>query len=224
MGLTLLFDIDGTLLRTGGAGFAAMKKAARELFQHSNFQQVPFHGRTDTGIVQELFEVNGIEDSSDHRKSFIELYLELLPNTLAETDGNLLPGVTELLEKIARNQYIRTGLLTGNVEAAAWLKLEHYGIRQFFNFGGFGDTHADRNLVAGQALEAAIEMGHQPSDSLFVIGDTPNDVRCGRAIDARVIAVQTGGINKVKLEAAEADYLFQDLSDHRQFFDAVEIG
>ena len=223
MGLTLLFDIDGTLLRTGGAGLNAMEKAANELFQVPRLTRVPVHGRTDTGIVKELFEVNQIEHSANNRQRFIELYLKLLPDSLHKVEGRLLPGVPQLLEGLQAKSQVRIGLLTGNMESAAWMKLKHFGISEYFEFGGFGDIHADRNLVAQQALDAALTVGHQPSDRLFVIGDTPNDVRCGRHINANVIAVMTGGAEPSALKSANADWLMDDLSNHDHFYSAIGL-
>ena len=121
-----------------------------------------------------------------------------------------------MLVRLSGRDDVRLGLLTGNYREAAWQKLRHYGLAEHFAFGGFGDDHADRDDVARQALTAAAEH-HAPQtinrEKLWVIGDTPADVRCGRAIGARVIAVGTGMYSMEELRQSEPDHLFADFAD-----------
>jgi phosphoglycolate phosphatase-like HAD superfamily hydrolase len=125
----------------------------------------------------------------------------------------VLPGVAALLAQLAQRQDVAVGLLTGNTQRGAKVKLAHYGLAEYFRFGGFGDAHLDRNQVAADALSAAREfLGHnvEPAD-VFVIGDTPLDIRCARAIGAHAVAVATGGHALDELARARPDLLLADL-------------
>jgi len=212
---TLLFDIDGTLISTGGAGMAALKAAMREEFGVTDPQEVPVSGRTDRGIARSLFQVHELEDNERHWERFRDAYLRNLAAELPQRRGRVLPGVATLLEAVAIRSEVQLGLLTGNVWEGARLKLEHYGLMSYFGFGGFGDRHADRDAVAVEALEQSRRhrgAGDEPKQ-VWVIGDTPMDVTCARHIGARSIAVATGSFPREVLETYEPDYLFEDLRD-----------
>lgn len=210
----LLFDIDGTLLRSGGAGQAAMERALETVFgvtaPTEGFQAA---GRTDFAITTDLLDFHGLENSEENRERFIDGYLRHLPETLSAREGLILPGVQELLEALAKRPTVHLGLLTGNLHKGAAVKLTHYEMLSPFRFGGFGDEHHSRDDVARSAVTAAESaLGRKP-DSIWVIGDTPADIQCGRAIGATVVAVATGIFSAEVLSEAEPDYLFEDFSD-----------
>ena len=212
----LLFDIDGTLISTGGAGLAALRAAFTELFGVADPHDVPVSGRTDRGIARELFQLHGIEDSAENWERFRAAYLAHLRQQLPQRPGRLLPGVAELLAGLAGRERVLVGLLTGNTRDGARLKLEYFSIHEHFAFGGFGDRHANRDDVAAEALAAAREHNqgsHRHANHIWVIGDTPLDVSCARAIGARALAVATGGHPAEELAAAEPDLLLPDLAD-----------
>ncbi len=209
------FDIDGTLLNTGGAGQAAMEDAlASEFGITVPTEGVSTAGRTDRAITVELMQYHGLEDRDETWKRFLRAYLNCLPICLEKYDGQILPGVPSLLDALSDRNDVVIGLLTGNFEVGARLKLEYYDLQHHFEFGSFGDRHLDRNDVAREALDEAHKRykGMVASDRLWVVGDTPADVRCGRAIDAQVVAVSTGMYSIDQLEAAEPDHLFADFS------------
>lgn len=213
----ILFDIDGTLLHSGGAGQAGIERALELAFGvTAPTDGIPTAGRTDRGIGRDLIRFHGLEESETTHARLQQTYLSVLPQELAGRQGIVYPGVRELLNRLSRRNDVRLGLLTGNYREAAWQKLRHFGLAEHFAFGGFGDDHADRDDVARQALAAAAEH-HAPHtisrDKLWVIGDTPADVRCGRAIEARVIAVATGLYSFAELQKTEPDHLFADFSD-----------
>jgi phosphoglycolate phosphatase-like HAD superfamily hydrolase len=212
----LLFDIDGTLLSSGGAGKAAMESAlAAEFGVAELLGRVPYSGRTDRAIAQDLLRLHGIAESEENWQRLRDAYLSRLPGCLAAHQGRILPGIASLLEQLLARGDIVLGLLTGNIRAGARLKLGHFDLDRHFAFGGFGDLHFHRDDVAREALVAV--HGHINGtvhlERLWVIGDTPLDVRCARAIGARVAAVATGWHPLEELAAAEPDLLLADFTD-----------
>lgn len=211
-----LFDIDGTLLVTGGAGQDAAVLALQDAFQiPASREGVSFAGRTDRAINRDLFEKHGIESSAANWGRFQDAYLKRLEQLLDQRAGEVLPGVLDLIDRLETMPNTHVGLITGNVRAAAELKLRRYGIWDRFAFGGYGDEHADRADVAWAARAAAEQ--HVAADvdpsCIWIIGDTGNDVYCARAIGARVIAVATGQSDMNTLGLTEPDLLLRDLRD-----------
>lgn len=219
----ILFDIDGTLVRTGGAGKAAMEAALVAAFGVAELRdKVPYSGRTDTAITRDLLRVHGIDPSPENQRKLREAYLELLPLALKEKGGTVCPGVPELLAAVSAKPGVVLGLLTGNVRAGAAHKLGHFGLWHFFPCGGFGDDHHDRDDVARSALASVREhLGRDvhPSE-VWVIGDTPLDVSCARAVGANAVAVATGWHPLEELAGCAPDLIFNDLSDHAQLLAA----
>lgn len=211
-----LFDIDGTLISTSGAGRAAMETALVEEFSLSRLVNgVPMSGRTDRAIARDLFHAHQLEDSPENWQRFLAAYMRILPQFLAGRAGRVLPGIASFLDQLSSRSDVAVGLLTGNVESGARVKLEYYRIFQHFRFGGFGDVHFDRNDVAREALAEVRRHCRAPVDlaDVWVIGDTPLDVRCARAIGARSVAVATGGHSTDELAPEQPDLLLRDLSD-----------
>ena len=211
-----LFDIDGTLLASGGAGKAAMEAALVSAFSVPAWQdKVPFAGRTDRAISHDLFRVHGVEDTLANWERFRADYLSHLPPCLDSHRGHVLPGIASLLEQLAQQSDVAVGLLTGNIRDGARIKLGHFDLYRHFTFGGFGDHHLDRDDVARDTVKATRDhLGVAvASESIWVIGDTPLDIRCARAIGARCAAVATGSHSVAQLEAEQPDMVFLDLTD-----------
>lgn len=215
----ILFDIDGTLLASGGAGKLALETAFTEDFGQTLRVQVPYSGRTDRAIVRELFECHQVAHTPANVRKIFDGYLRRLPSCLQRMKGRILPGIAELLTHLANRDQVAVGLLTGNVRAGAEVKLGHFGLYEHFSFGGFGDQHFDRDDVAREALETIRARVHAEvlPERIWVIGDTPLDIRCARAIGAKALAVATGGHTLAELAAAEPDLALADLSDPEPF-------
>jgi phosphoglycolate phosphatase-like HAD superfamily hydrolase len=210
----ILFDIDGTLVNTGGAGRDALHTALAMEFAVTDPHRIDLSGRTDRGICRELFEVHEIAHTPENWERFQRAYLVGLAQHLAARQGFVLPGVRELIAELKQQPGVAMGLLTGNVREGARRKLSHYGLDDHFVFGGFGDVQHDRDDVAREALAAAREHcgAHIEGDHIWVIGDTPLDIRCARAIGAKVVAVGTGAFTAEQLQAFEADLVVKDLA------------
>ena len=204
------------MLSTGGAGQRAMELALVEEFQiQFPFEDVLTAGRTDCGIADEIFAKYQLTDSPDERLRFMHSYLNRLPECLKTLPGALLPGVRELLEYFHNRPDVHLSLLTGNYAEGAWIKLRHFEIDHFFQSGGYGDDHPHRDDVARLAL-SNVSSHFQRSvrgEDACVIGDTPADIRCARAINARAAAVATGVYTRDQLSPHAPDHLFDDLSD-----------
>lgn len=220
--ISLLFDIDGTLLRAGNAGMKAVHETLVQMFGDVPESKLVVHGRTDHGIMTDVFDLLE-KDYQQYRSEFDQLYWDKLSQVITKTDGFLLPGINELLEELAAAPDVALGILTGNARVAADVKLKHFGIQQYFSFGGYGDHHSDRNQVAAVAVEAARSELPQTFDSeqVWVIGDTVNDITCARSVGAKVIAVETGGGTRKELELAAPDFVFADLSNLKDFLSAI---
>ena len=221
---TALFDIDGTLIRSGGAGLRAIERVLCRRFQTKHVPTVTLHGRTDVGIWHELLETLQLDVPAD-LDPFFEEYCVYLKEEMDRNRGKELPGCRDLLKELHQSNKVRAGLLTGNVERAAWIKMHVFGLDRYLeDFGGFGNRFADRNQVAEEAWQSAKNrLGNQFDPSkVLVIGDTVRDIECGRHIDATVVAVATGGESKDAIIDAEPDYFFNDLSDCRAFLAIIE--
>ena len=216
-----LFDIDGTLLSSGGAGKAALESAFTEDFGVALQHHIPYSGRTDRAIMRDLFQLHDLEDTPARVEKLLAGYLARLPDSLNVRDGRVLPGILGLLDWLRNAGAYSIGLLTGNVRAGAKVKLGHYGLYQHFAFGGFGDHHYDRDDVAREALAVIRQEIDNvvPADQVWVIGDTPLDVQCARAIGARVAAVATGAHSVEQLAASKPDLVLADLSDPSRLID-----
>jgi phosphoglycolate phosphatase-like HAD superfamily hydrolase len=211
-----LFDIDGTLIASGGAGKAAMEAAlASEFGLPHLIEKMSLSGRTDRAILSEIFQLHGIDDTPANWERMTRGYLRHLPACLARSAGRVLPGIAALLERLSAGDGFGVGLLTGNTREGARVKLGHYGIDHHFRFGGYGDRHLDRDDVAREALAEARGLFGEVvrPERVWVIGDTPLDIRCARSIGAKVAAVATGWHSSEELAAHEPDLLFSDLSD-----------
>ena len=221
----VLFDIDGTLISSGGAGKAAMEAAlVSEFGVPQVVRDIPYSGRTDRAIGKDLFAAHGIHESQENWLRFVEGYLGHLPDCLVRHTGQILPGISSLLERLLDRPETAVGLLTGNLRAGARLKLGHFDLYRHFDFGGFGDEHFDRDDVAREAWRAIQNRydGTVRPEEIWVIGDTPLDIRCARVIGARVAAVATGLHSLEDLRAASPDLLVEDFSEAEEFLEKLE--
>ena len=212
----LLFDIDGTLITSGGAGEAALKDAMRSRFAvEEDLAGVILAGATDARIARELLEKHGISVSPENVAALLDTYLGHLSDRIGRHDGKLLPGIVPLLNVLSHREDAVLALLTGNVSRGAEIKLTHYGVWDFFEFGAFADDHHDRNELGKFARARALERHGEefPPSRIYVIGDTPKDIECGRAIGACTVAIATGHYSAAELKEHSPDFLFEDLSD-----------
>jgi phosphoglycolate phosphatase len=227
----LLFDIDGTLVDAAGAGIASLREGFFDAFpEHlgTPFPTLELGGATDGALAMGLFSHFGLPDTPAHRIRFYQRYtlrLEVrLRRSAEEGRGRLLPGVGELLERLAADGGHRLALLTGNLREGAAIKLRHFRIDHHFPTGAYGDDHHDRNELGPIASLRAREVyGEEfaPAETV-VIGDTPRDIACARAFGAKVLAVATGAATHEQLHAARPDLLLEDLSDADRVIRGIE--
>jgi len=219
----VLFDIDGTLVQTGGAGQLAFAETMAGDFGVQQIDhQVLFAGRSDRAISLELMALHDVEPNEENWNLFVSGYTRRLKETLARCDGRVLPGVVELLDDLAQIDRVVIGLLTGNIQAGAQRKLSHYGLAEQFEFGGFGDLHDNRNDIAAEAVRVATEHVTEPLKGVMVIGDTLADVQCAQSVGAFAVAVATGGNSLDELRSAEPSMLLADLTESDQLLAEVE--
>lgn len=212
----LLFDIDGTLLTSGGAGERSMRLALKDRFGiEDDLKTIEFAGRTDSGIARRIFEKHGIEPSAENLSAFYDAYLHQLATQLPASSGAVLPGILALLDALTGKPNVSLALLTGNLCRGAELKLRHYGLWHYFEFGAYADDHHMRNELGNFATARAREKHgvEFPPSQVFVLGDTPHDIDCGRAFGARTVAIATGRFTRDELAAHKPDFLFDDLAD-----------
>jgi phosphoglycolate phosphatase-like HAD superfamily hydrolase len=213
----VLFDIDGTLLVTGGAGGVAWQRAFEELHGvEANVAEHTDAGMTDPEIAAILFgEVLGREGTQAERSQAIGCYLRHLPDTVAESGGyRVMPGIEALLDRLIDGGLL-LGLVTGNIEAAAHIKLARGHLNRYFSFGGYGSDSADRTEVTRTALGRAelVSGGVVDDSSAIAVGDTPRDVKAGHGAGIGVVGVATGSYSIEELRAAGADWVLETLED-----------
>jgi phosphoglycolate phosphatase len=212
----VLFDIDGTLVHTGGAGTAAFTKTfATEFNLHHGTEKMRFAGRTDVSLVREFFKIHGLNETAEHFRQFFDRYVFWLDHIVAQSAGDACRGVFEFLRDLrALPQPPRLGLLTGNIQLGAEIKLRRFGLWDYFEIGGFADDNEDRNHIAAAAFERGRRVlgKNLKPEEVVVIGDTPFDIRCGRFIGAKVLAVATGGSSFQELQEHRPDWAVPDLT------------
>lgn len=224
----VIFDIDGTLLYTGGSGRIAFEKAFETLFGVKDcWQDLIPDGKTDPMIIHEITArtlgrpLNALEEKrlADCYHEYFEIEIQNPPKF------EILAGVPELLETLSRRKDVTLGIATGNFEQAAWAKLRRGGLHTFFRFGGFASDHADRVQLTKIAADRGRRLtAHKnASPEIFLVGDTPHDVRAGKSLGIPVIGVATGRTTTGEfLEKLQAEYALEDLSDAQGFIDIIE--
>jgi phosphoglycolate phosphatase-like HAD superfamily hydrolase len=221
--IILFWDIDGTLLTTGKAGVPAWEAAVREVtgkdFQLSSMR-VP--GLTDFQIAARTFELLGVNAEDGALQRMVSRYEDLLPSHLPLKQGRALPNVREILEALRERSDVRSYLLTGNTRRGARAKLTHYDLFKYFPDGAFAEDQRARSSIAARALDLARRNGPVNEEHLFVIGDTPHDIECAAAIDARTIAVATGGYSVEELSAHRPWRVFEQLPPPAEFLRLID--
>jgi phosphoglycolate phosphatase-like HAD superfamily hydrolase len=211
-GAVLFWDIDGTLLTTGRAGVPAWEEAVRAVTGRDfALEKFRIAGLTDYQIAVRTFEFLGVHAGEDTIRRMIRMYEEGLPDALPKKKGRVLPNVREILESLRGRDDVRSYLLTGNTRGGATAKLTHYDLLKYFVDGAFAEDAGARSTIATRALELARRAGPVDDEGVFVIGDTPHDIECAKAIGARTIAVATGGYSLEELEAHDPWRAFEEL-------------
>lgn len=215
----VLFDIDGTLVLTGGAGLRAMNRACQELVGHTRaLEGIPVAGRTDRVILGDVLRRLDRELDEGLLGSLRERYVAFLKEEIHHPGHgvkSVLPGVTSLLVHLAGRDDVVLGLVTGNFEAGARIKLGYFDLWRYFRCGAYADDAADRNELVPFAVDRSrgCGVGDVSPRDVLVVGDTPHDVACARAAGAVAVGVATGGFSVDQLRDSGADVVFDDLSD-----------
>ena len=215
----VLFDIDGTLLLSGRAGVRGLNLAFDRVYGRAAvLDGIDLAGRTDRAIVIEALESIGLSTHPDEIARVRDTYCDCLAEEIVRpvtAPSGVLPGVVALLDALAERSSVSIGLLTGNFERGAAIKLGHFGLAPRFQFGAFGDDHVDRRDLVPVALARARAVGIVPPTArqVIVIGDTPLDVDCAHAHGARALAVATGPFDVRSLARAGADLVVDTLED-----------
>jgi phosphoglycolate phosphatase-like HAD superfamily hydrolase len=220
----VLFDIDGTLIGIDGAGSRSLNRALLELFGvQDGFRSINFAGKTDIQIVREGLSRLGLVDEHKLFQPIMDRYLAYLREELPKGKAHVKVGVKRLLKTLQGLKGVYLGLLTGNVETGARLKLDPFGLNQYFSVGAFGSDNEDRNLLLPIAVRRL-----QKSESIavsyercVVVGDTPKDVECAHVHGASCIAVATGTYSIDKLRKTKADLVIPDLVNTKQIVDWI---
>ena len=223
----ILWDIDGTLIVSGRAGIFALARAFLKIYgREPDFSKLEVSGRTDKWIAAQVLEQQGIAATAENIHAYLESYLECLLGELQTRPGRVLPGILELLEKLRTDPEVAQGLLTGNLQRGARIKLEHFKVWHYFAFGAFGDDSPIRNELGPHAVRRAGERHavQFAPENVFVIGDTPHDIECGRAIGAKTIAVATGNFSHADLERHKPTAVFPDFSNIAAFLSLIRDG
>jgi phosphoglycolate phosphatase-like HAD superfamily hydrolase len=219
----VLFDIDGTLVLTGRAGMRAMNRACEETVGHADaLHGVAVAGRTDWIILHDVMANHGLSLDAVRLDALRRLYVTHLAEEIVlpgEGVKDVMPGIRELLGRLHGRPDVALGLLTGNFEDGARIKLEHFDLWKYFPIGAFGGDSSDRNDLVPIALDRARARGlaDVPPSRVLVVGDTPHDVACAHAVGALAVAVATGGYTVDQLRHTRAEYVFSDLRDTEAF-------
>ena len=219
-----LFDLDGTLVLTGGAGMRALERAFFEVLQiPQGLEGIRCDGKTDPAIVREMLRVRGIEDETLIPR-VLDRYLAFLEHEVACAAGyRVLPGVRECLEYLAAQQTALCGLGTGNLERGAFIKLARADLNRFFSFGGYSSDSDDRPELVRLALGRARQMLADPDSPALVIGDTPLDIAAGKAAAALTLGVATGNYSVEALQACGADLALPDLGEPERWLSRLGL-
>ena len=214
--ILLLWDIDGTLLSAKGAGPLAFDRATVDHFGYEiPLASIDWLGATDYSIAYALLKEAGRKVTRDEAQELIDRYLSYLPQMLDATNARAIEGTEELLERFHQHDAVHQGLLTGNVRRGADIKLGYLGVDHYFHFGAFADYSDHRNDLSRYALELAREHLHPQwsGKQIYVIGDTPKDIECGKVIGAYTVAVATGHHSAEELKAHEPSVLFETFAE-----------
>lgn len=222
----VLFDIDGTIMNTDAGGASSCQKALQTVFNRDvPLADYSMSGKTDTQIVLDLMERVGVsrEETTSKLDEINELYIGHLSQEVDTWDPEICPGIIPLLDRLVEHSDVVLGLLTGNIVRGAEVKLNRVGLWSYFKTGAFGDRAPERKMLPDIAQKTAQELTGKVFEGkdMVVIGDTPNDVLCGRHLNVKTIAVATGAFDMDTLKEYDPDYLFEDLSDTNKVMEAI---
>lgn len=212
----LLFDIDGTLVSTMGAGIESLKIVIEKRWgRRDDLDDIEIAGKTDSNIASDILRKYDVDLTPENITAFLDEYVEHLARLLPQLRGRVLPGIADILTRMKAKPDRVLGLLTGNIKRGAKLKLEAYGLWHFFAFGAFADDHHDRNQLGAFARKRAHQTnGHEfEAANIDVIGDTGHDIACGKIFGGRTVAVATGSWSRAQLSAQAPDFLFDDFAN-----------
>ena len=217
-----LFDIDGTLVWTGGAGKKALDRACLCILGDDRASQgVRFDGQTDRVIVRNILNRQGksvdIDASIDQ---ILEKYLELLPAEIAEASRyTILPGIGQLIYTLDQDQNAFLALATGNLQKGAQIKLARANLFSYFQCGGYGCDHEERSKIVEKAIERSEHLSKKSfsPEAIFVLGDTPHDIAAGKALGVKTVAVATGSFTQDELANCAPSFLFKNFSNTKNF-------
>lgn len=226
MTLVLFWDIDGVLLTTARAGVYAWEAAAAEVLGHPvDFSTLNTSGLPDVEIGAHILREKGVDPPSADLARIVALYESYLPQCLPRRKGRVLPNVREILARLEKRRDVLSTLLTGNTRAGARAKLEYYELAQYFSGGAFCDGTADRPTIARNALVMVRRtLGEVPEDRIYLIGDTPHDIRCSEVIGARAVAVATGIHSIDELRAHDPWWAVEELPPPDTFLGTLDAG
>ena len=223
----LLFDIDGTLLVSNGAGRRAMNKSLSTMMgiDTITLQGIDFGGRTDQQIIFDILIANGMtpQEADAALPDALSAYIAAFSEAFQHNFVTALEGAVELVKALEKYDHIQLALLTGNVEKTAYLKVDAIGLNGYFPFGAFGNDHAERSKLPQLAVDRAKTFnGHSYKEKdIVIIGDTKHDILCGRALNVMSIAVATGHYKSGDLSQYNPDVLIDDLSNMDQFIELI---
>lgn len=226
----VLFDIDGTLLDSGGAGTRSFDLAFSEILSvEGSMKGISMAGKTDVQIIREGLQRLGIPPSDGMIRRLLDSYIRNLQSEILRsgTDGlpprELKPGARDLLDYLLSTPDMRLGLLTGNVQEGAWIKLGAFGIHRYFSFGAFGSDDEERTKLLPFAVKMYRNISGISVDygDCIVVGDTPLDVECAKPYGAYTFTVSTGPYSAEELEKAGADAVFDNLPDGETFLGLI---
>ena len=224
--IAVLFDIDGTLVDFHGAGRKSFVQALEKVFGwHDEITYIQFHGNTDLNVLRQIFAEHGEKLTAAKQRDFFAALAVELKQLAAGATSTRYPGVAELLAKLAADDRVVLGVVTGNIESTAQIKLRHAGLYHYFRHGGYSDDHADRADIARQALarlRAILPLGSDFSD-VWIVGDTSFDIAAAHAIGARCLAVATGRPTLAELRAAGADHVLENLANTTAVLDILGL-
>ena len=210
----ILFDIDGTLIETGGAGTTSLNKSFNKVFGIKDaFKGISMAGKTDIQIIKQGLKAHGLHDLDGNLEGIVNAYLQFLTDEIENPRRKLKPGIMEVIH-LLRGKKMPLGLLTGNLEPGARIKLGSFGLNEYFPAGAFGSDHEDRDMLLPIAIQKFSRMGLDVSSKdCVVVGDTPRDVKCAKIHGAVCIAVATGPYSKKDLLQTDADIVFDSFAD-----------
>lgn len=220
----VLWDIDGTLIISGGAGERALIASLHAVFGiKGSLEDIELAGRTDGWIARRVLAKFSVPDTPHNLSNFLDGYLQALPAELANPGAHVLPGVATLIKVLSLRGDVAQGLLTGNLKRGAEIKLSHHRLWTHFAFGAFADDSETRDELGPHAVRRA--SAHHAvtftADQVFVIGDTPHDIACGKIMGARTIGVATGRYSVEELKACEPTAVLADLTDPAAFLNLL---